>query len=204
MNEEKCHLEPLFPNLSLVQQNLVVLANAGIIAACTWVLLRFYDFMQKKDKEHWNQWVKLWPSLGIFPYFIVGLTHFGDTAIANICIVPPNGTWGWWWLPVSRELIVQITGYCEVVVGLALAISGFLNQVKIRQLSSLFLFFMTVGMTFANIYMVTHHSWIIAINGRATLTIHIVRGLLQAVWLSNLLYMSKGDEYEERKEKKSK
>lgn len=184
-----CPLIPLFPNLSLLQQNGVVAAMIILLAAGTWLLLQFYEFMQ--DNNYWKSWVKLWPSLGIFPYFIVGLTHFGDDAIANICIVPPNGTWGWWWLPLSRELVVTVTGCFEIVVGPLLTISGLFNKAKLRQWSSWILFYLTLGMTFANIYMVTHVSWFIEFDQQMNLIMHIIRGLLQCIWLSNLLYMAK-------------
>lgn len=195
---------PLFPNLSLLQQNVLVFVIFGLIASGTWLLLQLYDYMRTKSNKYWTSWVKLWPSLGVFPYLIVGITHFGDMAKDNVCIVPPNGTWGWWWLPMSRERTVAVTGYGEIVAGLLLAVSGVLKTTRLRQWTSTFLFLMTVGMTFANIYMVTHVSWIMETDQPASLAFHVARTLVQCIWLSNLLYMAKDQERHQPSDKVSK
>lgn len=203
---------PLFPNLSLLQQNAVVVASAIFIAVSTWALLRFYDYMV--GKKYWDMWLRLWPLLGIVPYVLVGVTgHFGEMGQRNACIVPPNGTWGWWWLPVSPGFMVIITGYGEIIGGLLLAVSGLLLplshvQEAFCRLSSLFLFYMTVGMTFANCYTLTHGTFLYEIKEPMSGAVHLARYFVQAIWLSCLLYMAKNKHRkaidDAGKEKKSK
>jgi uncharacterized membrane protein len=191
---------PLFSDLSLVQENAWLIAAAFFVAFSTWALLKFYDALS--NQQLWKRWVKLWPFLGFFPYLVVGATHFGEAGQKLACIVPPNGTWGWWWTPLTVPAVVIWTGYAEIGLGFLLVVSGIIGNSQLLQYTAWCLFFMTIGMTFANIYMLTHGTSPMDNEEPFSLSLHIIRCFVQAIWLSNLYYMAVAGGKDVEKKKK--
>jgi uncharacterized membrane protein len=66
-----------------------------------------------------------------------------------------------------------------------------MEQLQRRCAASLFL--LTIGMTFANAYTLTHGAAPVEVNEPIKLGTHIVRHMVQALWLSNLAYMARHD-----------
>ena len=96
-------------------------------------------------------------------------------------------------MPVSEEFQLEATGYVEVVGGLLLALASSVGAkwaVSVRQQAALLLFVMTIGMTFANLYMLTHGKWAFEMEEPLPVVFHIVRFTVQGLWFSNLWYMA--------------
>lgn len=186
---------PLYPDLTNLQQNALVVASFAFVGIATIAFLQLYSILDTKQLYCWSLLKQSWPLLGIFVYVPVGIhSHFVE-ANAFECIVPPNGTWGWWYMPVSEHVLLVVTGYAEIMGGFVLAISGMLfksfQQARfIRQVMALALFLMTVAMTFSNVYTLTHGATFMAIQDPFPVTFHVVRFTIQGLWLSCLWYMA--------------
>ena len=189
---------PLYPDLSLFHQNLIVIGVMCYVAASTFGFLRLYDRIEKRGwfRGWWPTLVKTWPLLGVLVYLPVGIhLHFVDPH-PQTCIVPPNSTWGWWWMPGSIDFCVAWTGVAEIMGGLGLAVGGFYKKndlTSLRRGSSKFLVFLTVGMTFAHCYMITHGALQFELDEPIPLTVQMIRLTVQGLWLSNLMYMATHD-----------
>ena len=187
---------PLYPNLDEGQQTAMVALGFVYILITTVGFLNLYKNLDKQPSPSWwNTFKQVWPLLGIFPFLISGIQfHFVD-APNFLCITPPNGTWGWWYLPISTEFQLESTGYVEVVGGLVLSICGMIFKnntlaVQLRKHASFVLCFMTIGMTFANLYMLTHGVWAYELEDAFPLAFHVLRLTVQSAWLSALWYMA--------------
>jgi len=99
-----------------------------------------------------------------FLYSLAGLSHF--TMSESFCnIMPSNGAWGFWYLPGSKKFHVDWTGCVEIFGGLSLII-GSISSILGYQLHWIFgsllsdvsfaLLLLTILITPANIYMITH------------------------------------------------
>lgn len=187
---------PLYPNLSNGQQTALVVAVLFYIAVATCVLLKFYEFLDKERLKWWGELKQTWPLLGVF-YCYSGIQDHFIGKREFLCIVPPNGTWGWWFMPVSEEFQLAATGCAEILFGLLLVVcgSGAVHNKKYRwtgqicQQSALCMFVMTLGVTFSNIYMLTHGVWVYELEDPLPFVFHVVRCTVQSLWLSNLWYM---------------
>lgn len=193
-NEEQTVFEcpkalPLFPNLSNTEQTAVILIALAYMGIVTFLFLRLYTYLDTQNPKWWSMLKQSWPFLGVL-YALSGIfNHFVNKEI--VCITPPNGTWNWWYMPVSEEFQLAATGYAEIIGGLLLAFSGFTKwAVTLRQQTALCLFFMTIGMTFANLYMLTHGVWAFEMEEPFPISLHIVRFTVQGLWFSNLWYMA--------------
>jgi len=206
-NDFVCHKHPLFPDLTEVQQSLVVAAMFAYIAVLTVVFLRLYHVAETSDKvpafvkKWWPYLPQTWPLMGAILYVPVGCTHFISPYYENnICIMPPYGTWGWYKVPGSADFHVKWTGCTEIVCGAALAASGMLDRrastfpwaKPVRKVVAPILFVLTGSVTFAHGYILTHGAWGFD-DKPMPLGFHAFRNLIQALWLSNLLYMSVRD-----------
>lgn len=105
---------------------------------------------------HFNAWKASWaPVLGVF-YAVAGLSHF--VAMKEYCnIVPGKGAWGIWYLPGRASFHVKVTGVVEALAGAAL-VAGWLGRgpAGLLEKAAAVLFALTVAVTPANIYMMTH------------------------------------------------
>ena len=188
-------MRALYPNLSNLEATALVVISFAFVGFVTVVLLKIYTIMDAKQPKWWSFLIKTWPLLGLLVYVPVGYnSHFVEVD-EIMCIVPPNGTWGWWYLPVSEKIQLVATGYAEILGGLTLAISGMLDGKfrPLRQQVALCLFVMTIGMTFANVYMLTHGAWGYEMEEPFPLVLHAARYVVQGLWLSNLWYMATHD-----------
>jgi len=138
-----------------------------------------------------------WPiSFGLI-YSLAGLTHFTlSEEYENI--YPPQGTWGIWYLPGSKEFHVGWTGIVELLGGLGLLVGGISSIAGISALEGLalesncatLLFILTILITPANIYMYTHGA-LLPMNTPEPLPVafHGVRLVMQIVLLGFLSQM---------------
>jgi len=138
-----------------------------------------------------------WPiSFGVI-YSLAGITHFTlSEEYENI--YPPQGTWGIWYLPGSKEFHVGWTGIVELLGGLGLLVGGLSSMAGISALEGLslesncatLLFLLTILITPANIYMYTHGA-LLPMNTPEPLPVafHGVRLVMQIVLLSFLSQM---------------
>mmetsp|Transcript_51187 Transcript_51187/g.57984 ORF Transcript_51187/g.57984 Transcript_51187/m.57984 type:complete len:313 (+) Transcript_51187:2-940(+) len=138
-----------------------------------------------------------WPiSFGLI-YSLAGLTHFTlSKEYENI--YPPQGTWGIWYLPGSKEFHVGWTGIVELLGGLGLLVGGISSIAGISALEGFslesncatLLFLLTILITPANIYMYTHGA-LLPMNTPEPLPVafHGVRLVMQIVLLGFLSQM---------------
>eukprot|EP00960_Hanusia_phi_P052988 761777-Hanusia_phi.AAC.4 len=163
-----------------------------------------FSALERALPEGWfSSWKKTWPLLGLV-YVLAGVAHF-TAKDAFLAIYPPLGTWGLWFLPGSAEFHVAWTGVAEVLGGSGLLLGGILHALGkdklpgsmkgVKFASALALFFLTVAVTPANIYMYTHGATMPGLGppGEIPVSFHAVRGLLQVVLLSLLWGMSAGE-----------
>ena len=189
--------KPLFPDLSPVHENLVVVGVMLYVAATTLGFLRLYDEIEKRRWFHrwWPKLVKTWPLLGV-DYLLVGVYLHFVNPLPQTCIVPPNSTWGWWWMPGSADFCIAWTGVVEIVGGLGVVVGAFYPKkdlTDLRKISAKSLVVLTVGMTFAHCYMITHGALQFELSEPISLTLQMVRLTVQGLWLSNLIYMGSHD-----------
>lgn len=184
------------------QQAAVVLGLFVFLAAGTLLLVGpIFQFLQQLLPEGWfKNWQKTWPILGAF-YIAAGVAHF-TAAEAFESIYPPEGTWGFWYLPGSASFHVAWTGVAEIAGGtglfvgaLLLGLAGALQMEvprllrQIPALSALGLFALTWVVTPANVYMYTHGAQMVGLTpGDQPIPVefHLIRGLLQVVLLGIL------------------
>lgn len=186
------------------QAAVVIFLLVGLAAGTVALVGPIFGFLQGPRgilAEGWfKTWRKTWPILGAF-YMAAGVAHF-TAADAFEAIYPPQGTWGFWYLPGSAEFHVAWTGVAEIAGGsglflgsLLLGLAGAFNWElpavlrSIPALSALGLFALTWAVTPANIYMYTHGAQMIGLTpGDQPIPVefHAVRGLLQVVLLGIL------------------
>ncbi|CAJ1329616.1 unnamed protein product, partial [Effrenium voratum] len=145
-------------------------------------------------------WQKTWPILGAV-YMAAGVAHF-TAKEAFEAIYPPQGTWGFWYLPGSASFHVAWTGVAEIAGGAGLFLGALLLAAAgafswevpkaVRQLhaaAALGLFGLTWAVTPANVYMYTHGAQMTGLTpGDQPIPVefHAVRGLLQVLLLGIL------------------
>ena len=152
-------------------------------------------------RASWAAWIFVCPLLGV-AYITIGLKHFvvidASFATALTAIVPPNGTWGFWYIPGDATFHVMWTGVAEVLGGAGLVLSaalralGWLRSGWLRRLSSRSLLALTLAVTPANVYMLTHGALLPGVTDEFSgekpipLSIHAARLSAQALLLSAL------------------
>ena len=147
---------------------------------------------------------KLATGLGFF-YVLVGISHFLiPEDFENV--VPTKGSWGIWYIPGSRSLHVAWTSVVEILGGMGLLLGSWsINMASGVQLlvttsivsdCAFLLFYLTVGMTPANLFMLTHGARLPKDSDPVPMSFHAVRLLLQA-WLLAALYRLGEDTFDE-------
>ena len=140
-----------------------------------------------------------------------GSSHFLLSA-AYTPIVPPAGTWGFWYLPGSAEFHVAWTGVAEILGGGGLLLGGALEALgldvggratPLRQLSASALLVLAFAISPANVYMYTHGALMPGAgpDGPLALDFHYVRFAIQVLLLSQLAALA-GEEAVGRAEAK--
>jgi uncharacterized membrane protein len=157
--------------------NVLPLSNQAIIVAniflalffSTYGLISLFDYVVGTYPTFsyiLSIWQSTWFLLG--PIFVLaGIAHFViDKEFMNI--VPPNGAWGFWYVPGNKLFHVYWTGVAEVLLGSLLTIGGvsqlldislplnFLKGAELVNVSSFGLLLLTIMVTPANVYMYTH------------------------------------------------
>lgn len=123
--------------------------------------------------------------LGIF-YVFVGVSHIlSPKDFENV--VPLKGTWGIWYVPGSRAFHVLWTSGVEILGGSGLIVGSFLAKTKLVSDCGFVLFFLTVGMTPANLFMLTHGAKLPMKSAPLPVGFHGLRLIVQA-WLLAALY----------------
>lgn len=184
------------------QQAAVVVGVFVGLAAGTAILAGpIFQFLQNLLPEGWwKGWQKTWPILGAF-YLAAGVAHF-TAAESFQAIYPPEGTWGFWYLPGSASFHVAWTGVAEIAGGTGLFVGALLLGLAgglqmevpmwlqlIPSWSALGLFLLTWAVTPANVYMYTHGAQMIGLtpgDQPIPLEFHLIRGLFQVILLSIL------------------
>lgn len=183
------------------EQTFVVLAIFGLLAVGSFVLLAVFEQLRRALPEGWfAAWQKTWPFLG-FVYMAAGVAHF-TAKDAFEAIYPPQGTWGFWYLPGSPEFHVIWTGVAELLGGTALFVGAILLAAadtfkwtlpswvrELHALSALGLFLLTIVVSPANIYMYTHGAQMIGLTPSDVpipVAGHYVRAAAQVLLLSIL------------------
>ena len=86
-----------------LQQAAVVLGLFGGLGAGTFALdTAFTAVGARLPDGWWDNWKKTWPLLGAV-YVAAGVAHFTEMA-AFSAIVPPQGTWGFWYATAPPPL----------------------------------------------------------------------------------------------------
>ena len=141
--------------------------------------------------------------LGIL-FTLAGVGHYVNSQGFQD-IYPPRGTWGIWYLPGSSAFHVAWTGIVELIGGFGLIAGSILPKLQnddnqdgengliklIQPLSALMLFTLVVKVTPANIYMFTHGATMGPNMGPLGLEFHILRFVVQIVFLSLLFILAK-------------
>merc|ERR1712087_315527 len=170
-------------------QAVVVLAISLAIGAGTALLVGpLFDALRGTAPFAW--WQSSWPLLGVI-YLTAGVAHFTELeGFENI--TPPNGTWGFWWTPFSPRVNVLWTGVVEIFGGLWMLLGYGAPLLGVRLPASfgpvtsdaaLTLFLLTVAVTPANIYALTHGANF-PLNVETPPAAHAVRLALQSVLLA--------------------
>jgi uncharacterized membrane protein len=124
-------------------------------------------------------------------YALLGSAHFvAPDEFENV--VPLYGTWGIWYFQGSRSFHVVWTGVAETVGGLGMMLGSVATLAGVEGTNyngycALFLFFMTVLVTPANVFMFTHGAKLPKDSDPLPVGFHGVRLLLQALLLA-LMY----------------
>ena len=177
-----------------VQAAIAVAILAGILAGAALIQGPIFDAV--RGTGLWILSRPTWPILGLI-YLPIGIFHFIDAeGFENI--TPPNGTWGFFWTPFSPRVNVLWTGAVEAFGG-AWMLFGFGASLLGIDLppalgpvvsdGALTLFLLTVLVTPANIYALTHGANF-PLDIETPPKAHAVRLAFQSVLLALLLEMS--------------
>jgi len=184
------------------EQALIVIAIFFALAVLTALVVGpFFRVLEKALPEGWfANWRATWPIVGAV-YMVAGVSHFAVEQ-AFEAIYPPQGTWGFWYLPGSPQFHVEWSGIAEVAGGsglflgaIAVGVARFFGKEPpawlraIPSFAALGLFLLTWAVTPANIYMYTHGAQMVGLTpGDQPIPIefHVVRGVLQVLLLSLL------------------
>ena len=178
------------------------------LGIATYVATKILDIIAKDvtGLERWRNMViaTSFPLVVGSFYCFVGVAHFVAADLMHD-IYPPQGTWGFWYLPGSASFHVTWTGIVEVVGGLVLIGSG-LNQLLLpvfgkedlerppfslfQPVSASVLFVLTLAVTPANIYMFTH-GVVMGDMAPIGLSVHVIRFWFQVLFLTLLYTVSK-------------
>ena len=196
------------------------LVQAGVFVAyyitlivTTIPTIKFLDVVSSSKViglERWRGWFidTTLPLLIGTLFLTAGIGHFIQKE-SFLSIYPPQGTWGFWYLPGSANFHVTWTGIVEALGGSGLLLSVITTTLVgldekldeqgeetlrlflklLKPLSALMLFLLTLLVTPANIYMYTHG----ATMGDAVLDVsfHYIRFGVQVMFLSLLFILAK-------------
>ena len=162
-----------------------------------------YRSAVRRPSTLWDVW-EIGAALLLGAIFVTaGRSHF-TMPEAFAAIYPPQGTWGFWYLPGSAEFHVAWTGVAEIgggsglLTGALLDARALLSQTqqakdprRLRPLAARALFVLVLCVTPANFFMFSHGATMPGIvDGPLTMEWHLARFLAQVSVLSVLLTLS--------------
>ena len=161
----------------------------------TSVLLRLRHVVPKVVRQ------STWPLMGV-AYIAIGLKHFHwvdpTFAMALAAIIPPNGTWGFWYVPGDVAFHIFWTGVAEVMGGAGVLLGAATDGLYVTESGGLVLWssrallVLTLAVTPANVYMLTHGALLpgftddFSEDNPVPLSMHVARLAAQSVLLSIL------------------
>lgn len=125
--------------------------------------LQIFNLAEQILPGFMQSWEKSFFLLGFF-FALAGASHF-SVKKEFVNIYPSQGAWGFWYLPGSPEFHVEWTGYAELLGGIWLLVGGLSNLGlfslpvslgPVMQDGARALLYLTIAVTPANIYMLTH------------------------------------------------
>lgn len=190
-----------------VQQGLFAETFIALCASAVSIDAAYRAFQREKPDWWWDAW-EVGSALLLGAIFVTaGRSHFTKPE-AFIGIYPPQGTWGFWYLPGSPEFHVAWTGIAELSGGSGLLLSGaisalaLVNADLVKQLvtsgrspllplSARALFLLVLCVTPANFLMFSHGATMPGVvEGTLSMGWHAVRFFAQVSILSVLYTLS--------------
>lgn len=193
-----------------VQDAAFVGTFAALIASAVTIDKAYTAVQRARPTWWWDAW-EIGAALLLGAIFVTaGRSHF-TVPEAFMAIYPPQGTWGFWYLPGSAQFHVAWTGIGELCGGSGLLVGGLIEAISVADLSlgdqvdSLVasgksqllpfsagaLFFLVLCVTPANFLMFSHGATMPGIvEGPLSMPWHLVRFLAQVSVLSVLLTLS--------------
>jgi len=182
------------PNIQ--QAGIFGLLSAGLYAG-TIVVLQVIAFAESVLPGIMSNWEKSWFILGVF-YMLAGAAHF---AVKKdfVNIYPAKGSWGFWFLPGTPEFHVEWTGYAELLGGFWLVLGGLSNLGlfslpsvlgNVMQDGATALLYLTIIVTPANIYMLTHGAKLPVEGPQVPINFHVIRLSIQCLLFAMFYKMS--------------
>lgn len=138
-----------------------------------------------------SSWESSWFILGFF-FILAGAAHF-TVKKDFVNIYPARGSWGFWYLPGSPEFHVEWTGVAELLGGFWLLLGGIGNLGlftlpsilgNVMQDGATALLYLTIVVTPANIYMLTHGAKLPIEGPQVPINFHIIRLAIQCLLFS--------------------
>ena len=182
---------------NLQQAGIFGLVSAGLYAGTIGVL-QIIGFAEQVFPGIMSNWEKSWFILGVF-YMLAGAAHF---AVKKdfVNIYPQKGSWGFWFIPGTAEFHVEWTGYAELLGGFWLLLGGLSNNLGLFSLPSVLgnvmqdgataLLYLTIIVTPANIYMLTHGAKLPVEGPQVPINFHVIRLSIQCLLFAMFYKMS--------------
>lgn len=175
--------------LSLPLQFASFLGVSATIYIATRLSIAGFDQLDSMFPFYISLWKKSFPILGII-YLAAGVAHFKiREEFENI--YPKVGAWGFWYLPGSKKFHVEWTGVAEMIGGLWLLIGGIADIFGLTLPAALgphvladgalWLLVLTILVTPANIYMLTHGARLPKDGPEIPIKFHMIRLAVQCI-----------------------
>ena len=173
-----------------VQAVVFALVSLGLYGG-TVALLNLISFAENVAPGIMSSWESSWFVLGFF-FMLAGAAHF-TVKKDFVNIYPSRGSWGFWYLPGSAEFHVEWTGVAELVGGFWLLLGGISNLGlftlpsvlgNVMQDGATALLLLTIAVTPANIYMLSHGAKLPIDGPQVPINFHFIRLAIQCLLFS--------------------
>ena len=179
-----------------MQQGVFVTAFAGLSAGAVTSAAVYNAAKKAAPSVWWERW-ETWSAFTLGVTFVLaGRSHF-TVPEAFKSIYPPQGTWGFWYLPGSSDFHVAWTGVAELLggsgllLGCLLSIAGQPRGPTLLSWAARSVLLLVLTVSPANIYMFTHGAIMPGIvEGELPVGWHAGRFIAQVIVLSVLLTIS--------------
>lgn len=165
-------------------QALSFISISSLLYLGTLAILSGFSIFESLNPDLFASWKNTFSILGLF-FIAAGISHF-PLKKEFINIYPSPGAWGFWYLPGSADFHVAWTGIAEFILGLGLIIGSILNvqfsnSSNLSSLSALGLLLLTIAVTPANIFMLTHGARLPMSGPPVGIQFHVIRLLIQCL-----------------------